>query len=533
MSQASGHESSIQPADFEIGPSAISAYSRLSYTMWYALAEFVDNSTQSRLNYDKIIDDVLASEATPLRVEITYDREERTITIRDNSIGMTREKLIAALRIAMPTPDSKGRSKYGMGLKTAACWIGNRWTVTTCEWDSGEEWTAEIDVKRIIGGESTIPITRRLVDRSSHYTEIVISDLNRHIQKRTEETICTYLGSMYRNDLRSSSLVLLFNGNPVTLPEEHDLATYPDGSCTKESFETVINGKRVHGWVAVLASGGRKYGGFSLMQHDRQIRGFPDAWKPKSVFGGVNDEGGNSLVSQRLIGEIVLDEFEVSHTKDAILFGGSEEEEIEAFLAEQTRKVKAFASSMRAGTRGTTWSREKVAELAADFKKDLDSPEMREVIEEATLPPLAVIEASNRRQAEALQPSDEMWTIDIASGLTVQLFLQDRTDNDPHLTLWHGTEAGLVKVIINQQHPYFMEITSAERADELIRQYVYDAVAEYVVIKRNSRLEADAVRRLKDDLLRARINRMKNESSVVSERALADIARDLPDASAS
>lgn len=29
----------------------------------------------------------------------------------------------------------------GMGLKTAACWIGNLWSVRTYEWTSGEEWT--------------------------------------------------------------------------------------------------------------------------------------------------------------------------------------------------------------------------------------------------------------------------------------------------------------------------------------------------------------------------------------------------------
>ena len=45
--------------DLNIGTQAIGAYSRLSYTMWNALAEFIDNSTQSRLNYEWIIDDVL------------------------------------------------------------------------------------------------------------------------------------------------------------------------------------------------------------------------------------------------------------------------------------------------------------------------------------------------------------------------------------------------------------------------------------------------------------------------------------------
>jgi hypothetical protein len=518
----------LEPAGFEIGPSAISAYSRLNYTMWYALAEFVDNSTQSRLNYDRIIDDVLRSEGTPLRVEIDYDRSARTLTIRDNSIGMTREKLIAALRIARPTPDSKGRSKYGMGMKTAACWIGNKWTVTSCEWDSGTEWTAEIDVHRIVNGEPSVPLAQRAVDPSAHYTTITIFDLNRNIQKRTEETIMTYLGAMYRVDIRNNALVLLFNGNQVPLPETLPLATYPDGSAAREDFATTINGKRVSGWFGVLPHGGRKYGGFSIMQHDRQIRGFPDNWKPRAVFGGVEDEGSNTLVAQRLIGEIVLDDFEVSHTKDAILFRGTEEEELERFLAEKTRNVKRFALAMRTTERGQPWSREKVTELAESFKRELAAPETRDAIEDATLPPLSVIEATNRRQVESLQPSDELWTLEIANGITVRLYLQDRSENDPHLTISPGHDAGTLTVIINQQHPYYLEIQTSERADELIRQYVYDAVAEFRVHQRLAEQPPDAVRKLKDSLLRARVTRLHNQNAATAEQALSDLNQDLP-----
>ncbi len=127
-------------ADFVIGPQAIANYSRMSYTMWHALGEFIDNSTQSRLNYGGIVDLVLKDEGTPLVVEIIHNRPLKQLIIKDNSIGMTREKLVEALRIAVPTNDSVGRSRFGMGMKTAACWIGKRWKVVTCQWDSGEEW---------------------------------------------------------------------------------------------------------------------------------------------------------------------------------------------------------------------------------------------------------------------------------------------------------------------------------------------------------------------------------------------------------
>src|ERR1700691_1733470 len=111
-------------AELSIGSKAIDAYSRLNYSMWFALAEFVDNSTQSRENYDYMLNDILKEEGAPLTVKIVHNRQTKELTIEDNSIGMTKDDLIAGLRIAQPTPDSKGRSKYGMGMKTAACWLG-------------------------------------------------------------------------------------------------------------------------------------------------------------------------------------------------------------------------------------------------------------------------------------------------------------------------------------------------------------------------------------------------------------------------
>jgi hypothetical protein len=100
---------SAQPQETElaVGPRSIEAYSRLSYTMWYALAEFIDNSTQSRTNYGAIIDDVLRNQGQPLTVEIVHDRIKRQIAIRDNSIGMRVADLIEALKVAHPTKNSR------------------------------------------------------------------------------------------------------------------------------------------------------------------------------------------------------------------------------------------------------------------------------------------------------------------------------------------------------------------------------------------------------------------------------------------
>jgi hypothetical protein len=271
----------IEETDFNVGPRAIDAYSRLSYTMWHALAEFIDNSTQSRKNYESIIDEVLKQEGTPLIVEINHNRLTREITIRDNSIGMTKSDLIEALRLAQPTKDSKGRSKYGLGMKTAACWIGRRWSVVTCEWGSSEEWTAEVDVDGIAHHGKKIPLRRKDVDSSEHYTKIIISELHRNIQKRTEETIRSYLGSMYRIDIQSEKLKIYYNNEEVGAPDHYEMDTDPEGKpMRRDILPREIGGKKIKGWIGILKKGGRKYGGFSLFQNDRQIQGFPNAWKP-------------------------------------------------------------------------------------------------------------------------------------------------------------------------------------------------------------------------------------------------------------
>lgn len=508
----------IEETDFAVGPRAIDAYSRLSYTMWHALAEFLDNSTQSRKNYGSIIDDVLKSEGKPLIVEITHNRLERYISIEDNSIGMTKADLIEALRIAHPTKDSSGRSKYGLGMKTAACWIGGTWDVVTCEWGSGEEWTAKIDVEAIAHRNGKIPLRRRSVDLNSHYTKIIISDLHRNIQRRTEETIRSYLGSMYRFDLESGALKILYNDVEVTAPEHLEFDTDPLGQPMRRQLpEKMVGGKKVTGWVAVLKKGGRKYGGFSLFQNQRQIQGFPNAWKPRTIFGGVDDEGANNLVAQRLLGVIELDGFRVSHTKDAILFDGDEEEDLEKFLDEQTKDYRSYAQKRRGDGAGQPWSKEKVRDLLNDMKKEFSNDEMKDAVTSSLLPPIEMIAANNQKQAASLTDAEKLATIDVTPELKVVVSLQEKSEFEPHLTVAAGAEVGVVHVIINGLHPYYSSLESTDSIDECIRQYIYDAIAEYRVSKLHARVNPDSVRRLKDNLLRVQVVRIENAAAAMQD----------------
>jgi hypothetical protein len=503
-----------QPDDFgvvTIGSAAIKNYARMPYTMWHALAEFIDNSTQSRLNYENLIDDVLKAEGTPLIVEISYHVTKREWTIKDNSIGMSKDDLIAALKIAEPTKDSRGRSKYGMGMKTAACWIGNKWKIETAEWSEGEEWTAEIDVDKIADGDTKIPLTRKTVSKDAHYTKITITDLNRNLQSRTDETIRAYLSSIYRFDLQAGKLKIIYREVEITPPAEENFDSDMDGKPMKLPFETKIGGKEVKGFVGVLkqGAGGRKFAGFSLYQNGRQIKGFPTAWKPSNIFGGINDEGANNLVSQRLMGIIELDPtFNVSHTKDAVLFAGNEEEELENYLFDLTKEYQEFASKRRGEDRDPI-KREKFKEMVADLKSEFVSDEMRDVINTSVLPPLEMIIANNAKQAESVSEEEKVGSWTITADLRVDIWIQDKSENDPYVVRYTGADKGVIHIIINRLHPYYSARPSVEAIYECIRQYIYDAVAEHRVAQQ-IQVTPDSVRRMKDALLRADANRVEN-----------------------
>lgn len=503
-----------QPNDYgqvTIGSGAIKNYARMPYKMWFALAEFIDNSTQSRSNYSNFVDEALKKEGTPLVVQIDYNPVKRELSIKDNSIGMSKDDLLAALKIAEPTNDSKGRSKYGMGMKTAACWIGDHWKIETAELASGEEWTAEIDVEKIAAGDPKVPLTLKPVEATDHYTKITISKLHRHLQARTDETVKAYLSSIYRFDLQEGKLKILYKGEEIAPPPEENFDVDLAGKPMKDNFETKIGDRTIKGFVGVLrqGAGGRRYAGFALYQNQRQIKGFPEAWKPSNIFGGVNDEGGNNLISQRLMGVIELDpRFSVSHTKDAVLFSSEEEEKLEDYLFEITKRHREFAL-IRRGKDGGPIGREKVKEMFADIKSEFLNDEMKDVLNTTVLPPLEMILQNNAKQAESVSEDEKAASWEINKDLRLDIWIQDRSENDPYVVSVPSAEKGVIHIIINRLHPYYACRPNIEAIYECFRQYIFDAVAEHRVAQM-MKVTPDSVRRMKDNLLRAEASRVDN-----------------------
>ena len=136
----------------------MNVFSRLNYKPHYAIAEFVDNSTQSYfLHRDEL------QKSAPnfkLNIVVTHGPRERTLTIEDNAFGMERDRFLDAITLDAKNGEQQdSRNEFGMGLKTAASWFGNVWSVTSTAYGSPNRYTAIVDIPHFQeSGESDIEI---------------------------------------------------------------------------------------------------------------------------------------------------------------------------------------------------------------------------------------------------------------------------------------------------------------------------------------------------------------------------------------
>jgi len=202
----------------QFGLDVIRSYRRLPYTAWYALAEFVDNSTQSYADHKDELAAAYADEGEMLEVSIVYSRNDPgLLRIADTAMGMSLEDLRQALHVGRPPDNTSGRSEFGLGLKTAACWVGNVWTVKTKRLGLTEEYEITVDVEAVAEGNPELPlVVREGRDPRDHYTIVEIVQHNHVFQTRTLGKVEQYLGSVYRQDLRTKSLRLEWQGKTLS-----------------------------------------------------------------------------------------------------------------------------------------------------------------------------------------------------------------------------------------------------------------------------------------------------------------------------
>ena len=481
------------------GSEAIKSYKRLAYKEWYAIAEFVDNATQAYFDNHEVLDAAYAEEGAGLFVSLVYDRANDTLTIKDNSIGMNRQDLENALKIAGHHPKEGSRCKYGMGMKTSAIWFGDEWEIKTKKLGDKVELSVVIDVEKVAAGETDLAVTERPVDsEKDHYTEITIRKLRGKINGRKVGKIKQYLASIYRCDICDKSLKLTWQESPLDW-EGFDARILRDdkGQRYKLDLDFEVEGKKVTGWVAVLESGGREYAGFSVFQNRRVIKGYPAAWRPEIIFGST--EGSNDLINQRITGELHLDGFEVSHTKDEITFLGNEEEELQKALLERCDPYMKKAKELRKTGDRRVPTEVKVDDAVNQVVTDLSNEEIIAALDLFEVPSPEVIAYTKETILGEVEKTKH-YKVKIGNNDLILRVSRDMSPNDPYCTLDYSPEASLV-IVVNLAHPYITLLN--HHLTDFLRQCVFDGLAECKVNNGTpGPVHPDRIRLMKDSLLR-------------------------------
>src|SRR5205085_6313570 len=103
-----------------------------------------------------------------------------------------------------------------LGLKTAACWFGDKWSVTTKKLGENVGHKIEVDVERVASGDPDLPNSTFGASEEDHYTQIRIEQLHLKLQGRRLGKTKDALRSMYRVDIREHKLELVWDTSTLS-----------------------------------------------------------------------------------------------------------------------------------------------------------------------------------------------------------------------------------------------------------------------------------------------------------------------------
>lgn len=323
------------------GVSVLSILRHLNYKTWFALAEFVDNALQSYLVNKGRLEELHGADFG-LRVDIVVEPAAPSrILIRDNAAGIALQDFPRAFRPAAVPPERSGLSEFGMGMKSAACWFAPRWSVRTKALGDPMGRMVRFDVAKIVRDEiEELEIETAPIKATAHFTEVILEQPYHLPTGRTVSKIKDHLTDIYRVYLRDGLLDLRLNGDPLkyvpppilTAPFERKPEWGPKQWRREINFD-LGGGLSVHGFAALMDPMNTNRSGFALFRRNRLIEGSgEEGYRPAYIFG----QPGN-FRWRRLFGELHLEGFEVSHTKDGFRWDENERPFLE-LLREELEK---------------------------------------------------------------------------------------------------------------------------------------------------------------------------------------------------
>lgn len=504
--------------DFELNiqpqASVLGVFSRLNYKAWYAIAEFVDNSTESFYSNET---ELKQNGIDAVTVRVNYDFEKNILTITDNAFGMELEDFSRAVLLDSKPQKQGGRNEFGMGLKTAASWFGNIWSVTSTQFGSPNRYLTEVNIQELKEKKvNTVKIKKEHCVETEHGTTIVIRDVTKKIDAaRTKGKIIQLLESMYRRDLNSGKVNIWFNDIPLHF-DEYGCLQFRDKVWRKElDFEFEFDGEahRVTGFVGILANGGFGKAGFALFRRGRVVVGGEDQnYKPEHIFHQAQ-----SPISHKLFGELDLDDFPVNQAKDGFVWDdGLEIVFLEALksniqeyidIAKMTNKERAKEEEFsQASSKTVEQSVQSFANALSNANQSTESKKSDKTDEKLILgnSEIAQFEEylhNTNSTEEKIVGEKRKYPIQINEAIKKIFIVEWSIGNKAYWINVEESEDGQeIYIIININHPFFKPYTNNEDFKIVLEKFVIS----FVVAEQQAKLTSD-----KDGYIRASTIRHK------------------------
>jgi len=480
-------------APIEIRPEVtmLSVLRHLNYKAWFAVAEFIDNALQSYSANKEVLEELHGGDFQ-LRVNVQIDTAgPGRIVISDNAAGISLDDFPRAFRAAQVPEDRTGLSEFGMGMKSAACWFAQKWSVRTKAIGEDVERTVAFNIRDIVENKiESLDAEERPIAIREHYTVVSLNDLHHAPQGRTIGKIKEHLASIYRIFLHDGSLVLTFNGEELSHQQVKFLKVVPfyapgvpaEGPSVvpvewrKDIAFDFGDGQQVKGFVGLRETGSTNYAGLALFRRGRLIVGsYDETYRPNTIFKQTN-----SYAYQRVFGELHIEGFEVSHTKDGFQWEEYEEVFLECLkevLEESPLNLLAQAENYRVlPSRRNVEAKAEAATTAV--AKHLEA-EVAPLLVDAQVNPQTPASLPTALDQSSLQASER--TVEINDGSYIWLITL-RTSVDPAREDWlslakqdsHGDDDGEARrlfIDLSLAHPFSAEFigTNYENVELFLR----------------------------------------------------------------
>jgi Histidine kinase-, DNA gyrase B-, and HSP90-like ATPase len=341
-------------------------YQIASYTHWFAIGEFIDNSiTSAFLNWDEL--QKLYGGKYQLEISIDFNNDDKALTIVDNAAGIARNEIQRALRAGDPPADKSLLSVHGVGMKMSSFWMGRNLNIKTWPLNTSLGYEVSVDLDEIKKTKSAITQVQEISAKPRPGTVIKLSKINEDkLPKGTGVAkLKLLLTSMYRLYLTNTEkpVKIHFNGKPLMFknPEILNAPFWPDREgplndvpvrWEREFTYTSGKGQMVFGKVGLLETMSRDLSGFMLHYKGKgmggigavdsseeisqqDVRDAREYYRPSRIFG---QEG--SYRYQRFTGVFDISDLGKTSSTDSIKWGPDEEHDFIEALVEFLKDPK-------------------------------------------------------------------------------------------------------------------------------------------------------------------------------------------------